>query len=206
VLVGATALVTSEVVSQDEGSAEAGSGDEKESLVETWVQHAMPGPHHPLLGKMVGTWDLTVKYRMDSGAEVVESRGSCQRKWILGKRFVLEEFDGGSLALPFQGMAIYGYDAFEQKYTSVWVDTTSTAMTASRGTCQDDCKVIAFTGQHGDPWTGTKRPSRGVTRLINDNEHVLELYEPGSNGQEFRVLEIRYTRKTSPEAKGEGKS
>jgi hypothetical protein len=149
---------------------------------------------------------MAVKYRMDSGSEVVESQGTCRRKWILGNRFVLEEFDGGSLALPFKGLAIYGYDAFEQKYTSVWVDTTSTAMTTSQGSCDDGCDVIAFTGRHGDPWTGVKRPSRGVTRLVNDNEHVLELYEPGSDGQEFRVLEIRYTRKPASETAGEGKS
>ena len=125
---------------------------------------------------------------------MVESRGTCRRKWILGNRFILEEFDGGSLALPFQGLAIYGYDAFEEKYTSVWVDTTNTAITASAGSCRGGCQEIAFTGQHGDPWSGVKRPSRGVTRFINDNEQVLELYEPDVDGREFKVLEIHYTR------------
>ena len=193
-LVGVTALATNEVVSQDKTGGKTDSAA-AESLVDTWVQYAMPGRHHQLLGKMVGSWNMAVKYRMDSGSEEVESEGSCQREWILGNRFVFEEFDGGSLALPFKGMAIYGYDAFEQKYTSVWVDTTSTAMTTSLGVCRDGCEVIAFTGRHGDAWTGIKRPSRGVTRLISDDEHVLELYEPGTDGKEFRVLEIRYTRK-----------
>ena len=125
----------------------------------------------------------------------VQSAGTCARKWILGKRFLLEEFDGGELGLPFQALAVYGYDAFEKKYTSVWVDTMSTAITTSQGICQKQCETIAFTGQHGDPWTGTKRPSRGVTRLVNDNQHVLELYEPGADGKEFKILEIVYTRK-----------
>ena len=168
-----------------------------ESQVDTFVRHAMPGEHHRLLGKLAGSWNMAVKYRMSADSPVVESQGSCQRKWILGKRFVLEEFDGGSLALPFQGLAIYGYDAFEKKYTSVWVDTTNTAMTTSAGTCQEDCKVIAFVGRHGDPWSGTKKPSRGVTRFVSDDKHVLELYEPGREGKEFKVLEIRYTRKSA---------
>lgn len=154
----------------------------------------MPGEHHRLLEKMAGRWNMAVEYRMNSQMPAVESKGTCQRKWILGKRFLLEEFDGGSLALPFQGLAIYGYDAFERKYTSVWVDTMSTAITTNLGICQDSCKRIVFTGQHGDPWTGVKRPSRGVTRLVNDNQHVLELYEPDSDGKEFKILEIVYTR------------
>ena len=155
----------------------------------------MPGEHHRVLGKLAGSWNMAVKYRMSADSPVVESKGTCERKWILGNRFVLEEFDGGSLALPFQGLAIYGYDAFDKKYTSVWVDTTNTAMTTSAGTCQEDCRVIAFVGRHGDPWSGTKKPSRGVTRFVNDDQHVLELYEPDREGKEFKVLEITYTRK-----------
>ena len=193
-LIGATALVSTRVVSQDKTDRASGAAQDNELLVDRWVQYAMPGKHHQLLGKMAGTWNMAVKYRMDSASPVVESQGTCQRKWILGKRFLLEEFDGGSLALPFQGLAIYGYDAFEQKYTSAWVDTTNTAITTSLGTCRDGCDEIAFTGRHGDPWSGTKRPSRGVTRFVSDDEHVLELYEPGTDGKEFNVLEIRYTR------------
>ena len=193
-LIGATALVSTRVVSQDKTDRASGAAQDNELLVDRWVQYAMPGKHHQLLGKMAGNWNMAVKYRMDSASPVVESQGTCQRKWILGKRFLLEEFDGGSLALPFQGLAIYGYDAFEQKYTSAWVDTTNTAITTSLGTCRDGCDEIAFTGRHGDPWSGTKRPSRGVTRFVSDDEHVLELYEPGTDGKEFNVLEIRYTR------------
>ena len=211
-LVGVTALVTSEVVSQDTGaprdepraSARAEpqpQADEKpttrpdtETLVDTWVRHAMPGEHHKLLERMAGNWNLAVKYRMDAEAPVVESQGTCQRKWILGNLFLLEEFDGGSLALPFQGLAIYGYDSFEQKYTSAWVDTMNTAITTSLGSCREACERIDFVGRHGDPWTGTKRPTRGMTRFVNDDQHVLELYEPDSKGREFKILEIVYTR------------
>jgi hypothetical protein len=193
-LVGVTVLVTHEVCSQEEKAPRESQAD-TESLVDTWVRHAMPGQEHKLLERMAGSWSLAVKYRMNADAPVVESEGTCQRKWILGNRFLLEEFDGGSLAVPFQGLAIYGYDAFEQKYTSAWVDTTNTAITTSLGTCRDSCETVAFTGRHGDPWTGVKRDSRGVTRFVDQARHVLELYETGSDGREFRILEITYTRK-----------
>ena len=203
-LVSVTAVVTKEVVSQDnnaplqsppEQPGKPHAACDTESLVDIWARHAMPGEHHELLEKMTGSWSTAVKYRMTAESPEVESEGTCERKWILGNRFVLEEFDGGSLGLPFRALAIYGYDAFEGKYTSVWVDTMSTAITTSVGTCQEQCKSIAFVGRHGDPWTGTMRRSRGITRLVNDNRQVLELYESGNDGREFKVLEIVYTRK-----------
>jgi hypothetical protein len=168
-----------------------------ESLVETWVQYAMPGEHHKLLERMAGEWKTHIEYRMTADSPVVESEGTCRRKWILGKRFLLEEFDGGNLGLPFQGLAIYGYDEFEKKYASVWVDTMNTAMTTSKGTCEPPCDLISFVGTHGDPWTGKKRSSRGVTRFIDETSHALELHESGADGREFKMLEIIYTRTKS---------
>ncbi|UCE60853.1 MAG: DUF1579 family protein [Phycisphaerales bacterium] len=204
-VVGITTLATNRVNSQEgepagqstsQPAAKPAAGNDSESMIDTWVSHAMPGEHHRLLEKLTGKWNLAVKYKMNAESPVVESEGTCERRWILGNRFVLEEFDGGNLALPFQGMAIYGYDTFEKKYTSIWVDTTSSAVTTSLGTCQDGCKVIAFTGRHGDPWSGVKKNSRGFTRLVDDNKHILQLYEPDKDGKEFMVLQIVYTRKT----------
>ena len=166
-----------------------------ESRIDNWVEYAMPGKNHQLLEQMAGQWSLVVKYRMNSQTPVVESEGTCERHWILGNRFLLEEFDGGALGLPFKGLAIYGYDSFAKKYTCVWLDTMSTAITSNLGTCQNGCTQINFVGQHGDPWTGTMRPSRGTTRFIAPNRHVLELHEPDTGGKEFKILEIIYTRK-----------
>lgn len=198
-LVAATALITANVVSQDRPTTQARGEADGDSKIETWVRYAMPTEEHALLEKLAGRWDLRVRYRMDAESEVVESAGTAERKWILGRRFLLEEFDGGSLALPFQAVAIYGYDAFERKYTSVWVDSLSTGVTTSLGTCADEgCGQITFVGRRGDPWTGVKRHTRGVSRFVSDDEHVLELYEPDSDGTEFRVLEIVYTRAKPP--------
>ena len=201
---GMTALFTHEALSQDKGAsprfkpetaAESDTGSDTESVVDKLVQFAMPGEHHKLLEKMAGEWNMAIKYRMKCDAPVVESEGTCRRKWILGGRFLLEEFDGGNLGLPFQGLAIYGYDSFEKKYTSVWVDTLNTAITTNMGTCQNSCELITFVGRHGDPWTGVKKTSRGITHFINDDRHTLELHEPGVDGKEFKILEIVYTRK-----------
>jgi hypothetical protein len=195
-LVSATVLTGGRLVSQGQAATdapEAGQPD-TESMVEKMVQYAMPGERHKLLDRMAGRWKIKVEYRMSADAPVVESEGTCERKWILDGRFLLEEFDGGDLALPFKGMAIYGYDAYEQKYTSVWVDSLNTSITTNMGVCKDSCDVIEFVGTHGDAWSGTKKKTRGVTRFVSEKEHLLELHEPGADGQEYLVLKIVYSR------------
>jgi hypothetical protein len=203
VLPAVTVLLTHEVASQEHASptkadtTHAGTTDSEsaaEAQVEAFARYAMPSKHHKVLDQMAGDWDLKVKYRMSPDTPIVESEGTCTRKWILGKRFMVEEFDGGYLAMPFQGQAIYGYDSFEEKYTSVWLDTMSTAVTTYLGECRKDCRIITFEGVHGDPFTGVKRRSRGITRFVNDKKHIVELYEPDSSGKDFKVLEITYTR------------
>jgi hypothetical protein len=106
----------------------------------------------------------------------------------------MEELDGGNLALPFRGLGLYGYDAFERKHTSAWVDTMNTSILTNLGTYDKTNDVVNFTGQYKDPWTGTRKPERGVTRFLGNDKHVLEIHVTEPNGKEFKMLEITYTR------------
>jgi len=154
----------------------------------------MPGPEHKLLDRMAGSWDTLTRYWPAPDAELVESKGTSQRKWILDGRFLMEELDGGNLALPFRGLGLYGYDAFERKHTSAWVDTMNTSILTNLGTYDKTNDMVNFIGQYKDPWTGTRKPERGVTRFLGNDKHVLEIHVTEPNGKEFKMLEITYTR------------
>jgi hypothetical protein len=143
---------------------------------------------------MAGSWNTLTRYWPAPDAELVESKGTSQRKWILDGRFLMEELDGGNLVLPFRGLGLYGYDAFERKHTSAWVDTMNTSILTNLGTYDKTNDVVNFTGQYKDPWTGTRKPERGVTRFLGNDKHVLEIHVTESNGKEFKMLEITYTR------------
>ena len=207
---GVVVFVCAVVVSQDRptttrpGAREPDQktpGGDAESQIETWVRHAAPGKEHKLLEQMVGRWETVTTYRKEAGDPPVQARGRCERKWILDGRFVQEELDGGLLGMPFRGVGVYGYDAFEQKYTSVWMDTTSTAITTYLGVYDEGRKVVDFVGVYGDPWTGVKKKVRGVTRLESAEREVLELYVPKPDGGEFKMLEIVYGREKSQNIK-----
>jgi hypothetical protein len=168
-----------------------------EAQAETFARYAMPGPEHKLLDRMAGNWDAITRYWPAPGAEPVESKGSCRRKWILDGRFLMEELDGGNLVLPFRGLGLYGYDSFEQKHTSAWVDTMNTSILTNLGTYDKTNDMVNFAGQYKDPWTGTKKPERGLTRFQSKDKHALEIYVTEPDGKEFKMLEITYTRQVA---------
>jgi len=176
-------------------AADPAKGKDAETQIETLIRYAMRGKEHELLGRLAGTWDTVTRYRAKPGDEPVEAKGTSARKWILDGRFLMEELDAGNLALPFRGVGLFGYDAFEKKYNSAWVDSMNTSITANLGTYDKATDAVSFSGHYKDPWTGTKKPERGVTRFVSQDKHVLELYVTEPDGKEFKTLEITYTRK-----------
>ena len=170
-----------------------------EDQANTFARYAMPGPQHKVLDRMAGDWDTLTRYWAAPGAEPVEAKGTSHRKWILDGRFLLEELDGGNLVLPFRGLALYGYDAFEQKHTSAWVDTMNTSILTNLGTYDQAKDVVNFTGRYKDPWSGTQKKERGVTRFLSKDKHVLEIHMTEPDGKEFKMLEITYTRQAARE-------
>ena len=205
-LLAAIVLVTVVLHSADTNSPPSPSQPTKssahppdaEAQAETFARYAMPGPEHKVLDRLAGTWDTRTRYWPAPEAEPVEAKGTSQRKWILGGRFLMEELDGGNLVLPFHGVALFGYDAFERKHTSAWVDTMNTSILTNLGTYDRTNEVVNFTGQYKDPWTGTKKEERGLTRFLSKDKHVLEIHVTEADGKEFKMLEITYTRRLAP--------
>jgi hypothetical protein len=169
-----------------------------EAQAETFARYAMPGPEHKVLDRMAGHWDTLTRYWPGPDADPIEAKGTSHRKWILEGRFLMEELEGGNLVLPFRGLALYGYDTFEQKHTSAWVDTMNTSILTNLGTYDRTNDVVNFSGQYKDPWTGARKKERGVTRFVSKDKHVLEIFATEPDGKEFRMLEITYTRQAAP--------
>jgi hypothetical protein len=167
-----------------------------EAQAETFARYSMPSAEHKVLDRMAGSWETLTRYWPAPDAEAVEAKGTSQRRWILDGRFLMEELNGGDLVLPFKGLALYGYDVFEQKHTAAWVDTMNTSILTNLGTYDRTNDVVNFSGQYKDPWTGTKKKERGVTRFVSKDKQVLEIHVTEPDGKEFKMLEITYSRRT----------
>jgi hypothetical protein len=154
-----------------------------------------PGAEHKALEPLVGDWNAEVKMWMAPDAPPNVTKGSAKSKWILGGRFVQQEFKGEFMGKPFQGIGLTGYDNMKKKYNSFWVDDVSTAMFVSEGGAEQAGKAITLEGKYDCAMTGEKdKPSKQVVRIVSRDKHVYEMYDP-SQGPNAKTMEITYTRK-----------
>ncbi|MFN8390783.1 MAG: DUF1579 domain-containing protein [Bdellovibrionota bacterium] len=153
-----------------------------------------PGKEHEALQPLVGKWTTESKMWMDPSKEPEVSKGTASSEWILGKRFVKQDFSGKLFGKPFQGIGILGYDNLKKTYVSTWIDTMSTGLMVGEGAIQGSSN-LEMTNKFSCPLTGGERTARLVTRIVSKDSHVLEMYDTGPDGKTFKTMEIVYKRK-----------
>ncbi len=167
------------------------SGDMSDQMA-VYMKYANPGPEHQVLQAMAGSWKTVTKAWMGPG-DPVSTEGHCKTSVILGGRFITDEFKGTFMEKPFEGFGLLGYDLLKKEYVSAWTDSMGTAIMMSRGSMDPAGKVLTMFGTYDDPVTGQKQTMREVTRFLDNNTHVFEIYG-NHNGQEVKEMEITYTR------------
>lgn len=171
----------------------SGVGQEKDPL-----EMIKPGPEHKILASRAGTFEARSKSWFDpTKSEPEESTGVAKRKMILGGRYLQETFEGKVMGMPFEGGGLGGYDRLKKTYFSIWVDNMGTGVMHSIGVYDADKKAIIYTSIDLDPFSGMKMKNKTVSRIISEDEDMIEMYQQPSDGsaKERKVLEVRYTRK-----------
>lgn len=188
-------LITVLVITVAIAIAQEKKDDKMQKEMEIWAKYAEPGPHHAHLKQLEGTWNTAVKFWMAPGAPPSESTGISEGKMILGGRYVLSTYKGQYMEKPFEGLSITGYDNAKKEYVSVWVDTSMSGFMYSTGLCEQDGKVFKMNAEMFDPVTKKIQKSKGITKIIDKDKHVDEMFMIGPDGKEFKIMEITYTRK-----------
>ncbi len=189
IVAGATGF-SSLLVAQD-------TKQEMDPAMKAWLKYATPGEHHKHLEALVGTWDAKIKFWPAPDAPVQESTGKAKHSAVLGGRFVQVTIESEFMEQPFSGMGYIGYDNYKQKYVDVWMDTMGTMVMTSQGTCDGTGKVITMRGEYDDPLSGKIKAIRSVYHFVDPNQYILEMYDKGPDGTEFKSMEIVHTRRNS---------
>jgi hypothetical protein len=192
ILVTSTLLVGCALRSKaaDVDGVDAASISERE-----WMALSKPGPSHRLLELFVGTWDAKISFRSGPGAKAEISRGMSTVSWILGERFIKEDFDGEALGERFQGMSITGYDNAARRFTNVWIDSLNTALATSYGKYLSEENRFDFVGEVYDPLRGGMKSTRSTMRVVSRNKYEFVMYDSSPKGIEYSALEIEYNRR-----------
>lgn len=159
-----------------------------------WIALSKPGPSHHLLDGFVGRWKTRISFRTDPAAPAQLSEGSSTIDWILGKRFIKEEFSGEVLGERFNGFGMTGYDNARQRFSNLWVDSMNTAMATALGTYDTENHRFDFIGEVYDPLQGSPKTNRSSLTIHSDDTFKFSMFEKAPDGTEYAALEIEYTR------------
>jgi len=187
------------LLGQGEKPAAGQPTDEKMAeMMKKMEAYATPGEHHKHLDAMAGKWEVVVRWWWQPDSPADESKGTSEFKWTFDGRYLEQTADMPAQRPDepaFKGRGLYGYDNAKKQYFSTWLDNMGTGIMIAWGTCEQGGKVINMAGDFADPMTDQpNRKFRTVTRIVDKDKFVYEMYSPGPDGKEFKMMEITYTR------------
>ncbi len=166
----------------------------QEEMNKAWTEYMTPGPMHELLSKGVGQWTSDIKMWMDPSQPPTESSGVSEIKSILGGRYFEGTHTSDFSGMEMNGREISGYDNAKQKFFSTWIDNFGTGVMYLEGTYDAGTKTFTYTGTSVDPLSKKDIPVRQTIKKVDDDHEHMEMFMT-DKGQEFKTMEIDFTRK-----------
>lgn len=166
---------------------------EMQAEMEAWMKIAQPGAHHEHLAPFVGTWKGKVTMWMGPDQAPMVEEAVADVTWLLGGRFLQWKQTGNFGDMPFEGMAIEGYNNGDGRYESVWLDNFGTILLFFSGSCSDDGKHRKMTTKFADVVAGGMVDYRTEYQWIDSDHFTYSAFMNKGDG-EFRNLRIEYER------------
>ena len=167
---------------------------EQKAMMEAYIKAGTPAAPHAAMAKAAGEYELSVTSWDAPGAPPTVDKGTATRKMALDGRVMVEMMHGTNHGQPFEGHGMRGYDNVTGRYWGTWNDSMSTGVMVSDGTC-DDKGACTFAGSWNDPITKGKINARMTTKWTSPTVQVFEMYTPGPDGKEAKMMEITYTKR-----------
>lgn len=167
------------------------------AMLENFKKMATPGAPHHLLAGLEGCWTTRTKAWMGAEQTPLETSGTCEQKMILGGRYLQQEYTGEMMGESFSGINLIGFDNQRQRFVPTWIDTMSTGIYYFEGQADASGRTIIQEGRYEDP---DKGPAtwRSVTRFVDDNTLVYEMYLIPAGGAAEKMSEMTVSRETRP--------
>lgn len=177
------------------GKDKPAADPQMEAMMAAMEKFGAPGPEHKILLDGVGIWDLESKVWMDPSAPPSVIQGKAVQRAILGGRYVQYDLEGEMMGMPYTGYGISGYDRYNKKYVTLWLDNFGTGFYMTEGTADTLGKVRTETGSWDDYMTGKKMRVKIVYTYLNKDKFTMEMYMIQADGKEMKTMEQTYNRK-----------
>ena len=153
-----------------------------------------PGPEHELLKPFLGKFRAEVQLWMGPGDPMVSS-GTMTNTMVLDGRYLRQDYVGDATEGPFLNFAGYGFWGYNRtvgQFEGFWIDNASTMMQLETGDVDEAGKEWTMRSEMVHPEGGTMS-KRTVIALEDVDHHSMESFFT-REGQEFKAMEIRYSR------------
>ncbi len=149
------------------------------------------GPEHESLARFAGTWRAEVKIYFAPGQGPQVSQGTMVNTLLLNGLFLGQDYhdDAGM----FEGRGYWGYNTTDQRYEGFWIDPMASFFQLEQGQHNRATDTYEMRGSMTER-SGKPMQKRSVIAFRSANEHTMEQYVTPPGCQEFKTMEIRYTR------------
>lgn len=171
------------------------SNAQTESEMKAWQAYMTPGEMHKLLATTEGDWTTEGKMWMDANSQPATFSGQCSYKMTLGGRYQESTFKGDMMGMSFEGKGIMAYDNFKKKFESSWTDNMGTGITKTEGDYDAATKTFTMAGEVIDPMTGKPCKVRETLKIIDNDTHVMTMYNTKGTDAEVKTMEMTFKRK-----------
>ncbi len=165
------------------------------TMMKNWQMCMTPGDMHKMMASWDGIWNSEISMWEKPGAPPTKSTGTAVNKMVLGGRYQESVNKSTMMGMPFEGHGTIGYNNASKKMVSSWIDNMGTGILNMTGTWDTATKSVTFTGKEMDPETMTEKDFKETFRVIDDNTQMMEMFAPGPDGKDVKMMEIKFTRK-----------
>lgn len=164
---------------------------EEQKMMETWMKAMTPGAKHQELADMAGDFTMDIKMWNDPSAPAQTATGTCNRKMVLGGRYLMETAKAEMMGMPFEGIGYTTYNNVTGEHDTIWMDNMSTAICMGSGKIDGNTCTANLTYANATTWK--KDTAKTVFKMVDKDHQVFEWYE-NVNGSPVKKMEITYAR------------
>lgn len=165
------------------------------TMMKNWQMCMTPGDMHKMMASWDGNWTTEMTMWEKPGAPPTMSTGTTVNKMVLGGRYQESHTIGTMMGMPFEGRGTLAYDNAKKIFENSWIDNMGTGVMYISGPWDATTKSCTLTGKTMDPASLTEKDFREVFKVIDDNTQLMEMYGPGYDCKEMKMMEIKFTRK-----------
>ena len=165
------------------------------TMMKNWQTFMTPGDVHKMMASWNGAWKTDISMWEQPGKEPTKSTGTTVNKMIMGGRYQESVNTGNMMGMPFEGHGTLAYNNAKKVFESSWIDNMGTGIMLMSGPWDAATKTITLTGKGTDPSTLTEKDYKETFKVIDDNTQMMEMFGTWYDGKEFKMMEIKFTRK-----------